>query len=195
MMNRRGMLAVPLALLATGCAQVTKVSTGAVTVRERLLVDVAEPWNQFERGLNPMAASWTNEGLFVDTLQFFVGIKDGGLIAPTPSEPKGVAPLVFKSSMKPAEVATLFQNLWARDGSTFSVDRIEPHNWLGGEGFRVEFSVVRRADEVKLLGVAWGAIRGGELFIISFTAPRLHFFDRYRPRAEAVARSARLKAA
>jgi hypothetical protein len=186
------MLALPLALLAS-CAQVSKVSSGTVTVRDKLVVDVADPWNQFESGLNPMAASWTNEGLFVDTLQFYVGIKDGGLIAPTPSEPKGVAPLVFKSAMTPAEVATLFQNLWARDGSTFSLDRIEPHGWLGGDGFRVEFSVVRMTDDVRLLGIAWGAVRNGELYIISYSAPRLNFYARYRPRAEAIARSARLK--
>jgi hypothetical protein len=192
MMKRREMLVLPLAVLA-GCAQVSKVSSGTVTVRDKLVVDVAEPWNQFESGLNPMASSWTNEGLFVDTLQFYVGIKDGGLIAPTPSEPKGLAPLAFKSAMKPAEVATLFQNLWARDGSTFSLDRIEPHTWLGGEGFRVEFSVVRRTDDVRLLGVAWGAVRNGELFVISYSAPQLTFFARYRPRAEAIAKSARLK--
>ena len=191
-MNRCRWLVLSLAVLA-GCAQVSKVNTGAVVVRDRMLVDVAEPWNQFERGLNPMAASWANEGLFVDTLQFYVGIKDGGLIAPTPSEPKGVAPLVFKSTMQPAEVATLFQNLWARDGSTFTIDRIEPNNWLGGDGFRVEFSAVRSTDDVRMLGVAWGAVRNGELFIISYSAPRLTFFARYRPRAEAIAKSARLK--
>jgi hypothetical protein len=191
-MNRRGWLGLSLALLA-GCAQVSKIDSGAVVVRERLVVDLAEPWNQFERGLNPMAASWTHEGLFVDTLQFYVGIKDGGLIAPTPSEPKGVAPLAFKASMQPAEVAALFQNLWARDGSAFAVDRIEPHGWLGGDGFRVDYSVVRRADDVRLLGVAWGAVRNGELFVISYTAPKLTFFARFRPQAEAIAKSARLK--
>jgi hypothetical protein len=95
--------------------------------------------------------------------------------------------------MQPAEVATLFQNLWARDGSTFTIDRIEPHTWLGGDGFRVEFSAVRRTDDVRMLGVAWGAVRNGELFVISYSAPRLTFFARYRPRAEAIAKSARLK--
>jgi hypothetical protein len=115
-------------------------------------------------------------------------------IAPTPSEPKGLAPLAFKSAMTPAEVATLFQNLRARDGSTFSLDRIEPHGWPGGDGFRVEYSVARRTDDLRLQGVAWGVVRNGELFISSYSAPRLTYFARYRPRAEAIAKSARLKA-
>jgi hypothetical protein len=192
-MNRRLLLGCTLALLVAGCAQVTKVSTGTVTVRERLIVDVPDTWNQFERGLNPLVSTWTNEGLFVDALQFYVGIKDGELIAPTPSEPKGTAPLIFRSSMQGREVAALVQGWWTRDGSTFTLERIEPQAFLGGPGFRFEYSVLRKIDDVRLKGVAWGAVRNGELFMLNFSAPGLSFFGRYQQRAEAIAKSARLR--
>jgi hypothetical protein len=197
-MNRRllhaALWATVVALVA-GCAQVSKVNNlnGQVVVKERLTVDVPDSWNQFERGEMANTPTWTNEGLFVDALQFYVGLKNGALIAPTPSEPKGVQALEFKSSMQAAEVVDLFQKLWSRDGSVVSLERVQPQAFLGGDGFRFEYSVVRKIDDVRLQGVAWGAVRNGELFVINYSAPRLAFFARYKPRVEAIAQSARLK--
>ena len=190
-MNRRHWLVLSLAVLA-GCAQVSKVNTGAVVVRDWMLVDVAEPWNQFERGLADDTLTWTREGVTVDALRFYVGVKDGGLIAPTPTQPKGQRALAFKSSMQPAEVVALFEGLYSRGGSSFQLDRLAPDTFAGAQGFRFEFSVMRKADDVRLRGLGWAAIRNGELFAITFTAPRLAFFDRHAPSAEALARSARV---
>ena len=45
-----------------------------------------------------------------------------------------------------------------------------------------------------LLGVlGWGAVRNGELFVITYTAPRLAFFQRHLASAEAIVKSARLR--
>ena len=181
-----------VAVALAGCAApVVKVSSGEVVVKERLAVSVADTWNQFDRGVN--VPTWTNDGIFVDALRFYVGVKDGELIAPTPSAPKGARPLVFKAAMPPAAVVDLFQTLWSRDGSTVTVDRVEPQLFLGGSGFRFEYSIIRKADEVRLRGVAWAAVKNGELFVIDYAAPRLAFFARYWPRAEAIATSARLR--
>lgn len=196
-MNRRILLAGLSAVAAAtllGCAQVTQVATGVVVVKERLVVDVPTAWNQFERGSFAQTPTWTNEGVFVDALQFYVGVKDGELLAPTPSEPKGMKALTFKAGMQPAELVDLFQTLWSRDGSTVEISRIEPQAFVGAAGFRFEYSLVRKFDEVRLQGVAWAAVRNGELFVINYSAPRLAFFARYLPRVEAIAKSARIRA-
>jgi hypothetical protein len=194
-MIRRLLLVGLLAVLA-GCAQVSKVAAvadGTVTVRDKLVVVVPDEWNQFERGPIPQATTWTHEGIFVDALQFWVGLKDGDLIAPTPNQPAGLKPLAFKAGMQTAELADLLQGLWTRDGSVFTLEGIEPHTFVGTPGFRLRYSLVRKIDEVRMRGVAWGAVRNGELFLISYTAPRLAFFPRGVADAEAVARSARVR--
>ena len=194
-MNRRLVLAAALAGLA-GCAgaPVTAINTGEVLVKQRLAVDVATPWNQFERGQFAQTPTWTNEGIIVDALQFFVGLKDGELLAPTPSEPKGQRALTFKATMQPAELVDLFQGVFTRDGSTFTLDKLEPEAFVGAPGgFRFEYTVLRKVDEVKLQGVAWAVVRNGELFVINYSAPRLAFFARYRARVEAIAKSARVR--
>jgi len=194
-MIRRLLLVGLLAFLA-GCAQVSKVAAvadGTVTVRDRLVVVVPDEWNQFERGPNPQATTWTHEGIFVDALTFWVGLKDGELIAPTPNQPSGLKPLAFKAGMQSAELADLLQGLWTRDGSVFTLESIEPHSFVGAAGFRLRYSLVRKIDEVRMRGTAWGAVRNGELFVVNFTAPHLTFYDRYLPRAEAIVQSARVK--
>ena len=60
-------------------------------------------------------------------------------------------------------------------------------------GFRCEFAVIRKIDDVRLRGMAYGAVRDGRLYLISYTAPRLGFYAKYVARAEAIARSASLK--
>lgn len=44
-----------------------------------------------------------------------------------------------------------------------------------------------------LKGVAYGRVRDGELFLVSYSAPRLVFFPRYQPRVESLIRSVSLR--
>jgi hypothetical protein len=186
-------LVAALAVLVAGCAQVTHVATGDITVRDRLLVTVDKPWNQFERGLSDNTPTWTQDGISVDALRFYVGLKDGALLAPAPNDPKAPKPPTFRQGMQAADVVSMFEGLYARDGSTFKLDKVAPHPFLGGEGFRFEFSSIRKHDEVRLSGVGWGAVRNGELYAITYTAPRLSFFSRHVASVEAIAKSARIR--
>jgi len=182
-----------LTSVLVGCAAVSKVDTGETLVKNRLAIQVATPWNKFERGQTDNTTTWTVEGITVDALQFYVGIKDGELIAPTPSDRKGIEPLAFKAAMQPADVVALFQNLLTRDGSSFTLDKLEATEFVGTRGFRFEYSLLRKVDDVRLRGVAYGAVRNGELFVINYSAPRLAFFPKHAGEVEALARSARVK--
>jgi hypothetical protein len=192
MQARLGALA--LAVLLSGCAAVSKVASGDAVVGERLVLKLDTAWNQFERGLGNNTPTWTVEGVTVDALQFYVGIKDGQPIAQTSgAAAKGQKPLNFKSGMQPAEVVLLYEALLTRDGSSFQLDKLEPADFLGGKGFRFEYSLNRKVDDVPMRGLAYGAVRNGELFVIHYSAPRLVFFPRYQVRVEGLARSAQLK--
>lgn len=181
------------ALVIAGCAAVTKVNSGETLVRNRLSVVVDTPWNQFERGMaGDNVPTWTVEGITVDALQFYVGIKDGEEIATTPSGAK-TQPLRFHSTMQPADVVALYQSLSTRDGSSFTLDKLEPADFAGSRGFRFEYTLVRKSDDVRLRGIAYGAVRNGELFLIKYSAPRLAFFPKYVGRVEALVKTAKVK--
>jgi hypothetical protein len=187
------LLALVLVFLVTGCVTVAKVDKGQQIVQGRLVVELEGHWNQFASVGQAQIPTWTIDGFSVDRLQFFVGVTDGAVLAPAQPGAKDQRPLVFRAQMQPHEIVALYETYLTRDGSAFKLDRLEPIQFLGGQGFRFAYLLTRRMDGVQLSGVGYGAVRGGELFGIVYQAPRLGFFPRYAKQIETMALSARLK--
>lgn len=190
---QRHLLALALAALLSGCAVVTKIGPGEAVIAEKVSVPVDSGWNQFAGrfGGSNAAALWTHEGLTIDQLSFYVALKDGEVIAPPVG--KDQRPLTFKGTMQPHEVVALFEAFYTRDGSSFKLDKLEPTDFLGQRGWRANYTVLRKVDEVKLAGSVWATVRAGELYAITYTAPSIGFYPRQLPRVEKVASAARFK--
>jgi hypothetical protein len=187
-------LSLLAAVLVQGCAVVSKVEPGTATVGDRLTVPSDVAWNQLGSqfsGSPASAAVWTREGLPIDQVVYFVGVKDGAEMARVVG--KEQRPITFKASMQPHEAVAMFEALYTMDGSTFKLDKLQPVDFVGQKGWRADFNIVRKGDEVKLKGSVWGAVRSGELFAIAFHAPALSYHARLAPRVEALAAGARVK--
>ena len=186
-------LTLVLAFALTGCAVVTKIGPGEAVIGDKIGVPVDTGWNQFAGrfGGSNSAALWTNEGLTIDQVNFFVGMKDGDVIAAPAG--KDQRPLAFKATMQPHEVVALFESFYTRDGSSFKLDKLEAAQFLGQRGWRANYTVVRKVDDVKLAGSAWATVRSGELFAMTFTAPSIGFYPRQLAKVEKVAAAARFK--
>lgn len=180
-------------LLVSGCATVAKVDPGDQLVGNRLALQLDGPWNRFEGMAAFPVPTWTVEGITVDRLQFFVGIKDGSPLVPQTSADKEKRPLAFRAGMQPDEIVSLFQTMLTADGSAFTLEKVDPAPFLGGPGVRFEFSLIRRVDEVRLSGFGYAVVQQGELHAILYQAPRLGFYPRYRPQVEKMARTAVLR--
>jgi hypothetical protein len=83
--------------------------------------------------------------------------------------------------------------MYAIDGSAVTLDKVEPTNFGGQPGIRVEFSIVVRGSSLQLKGAAWAAEHKGQFYATSFVAPRLGIFPRYLPYVQDVAKSAVIK--
>jgi hypothetical protein len=94
--------------------------------------------------------------------------------------------------MQPHEIVSMFEGMLTRDGSTFKLTKLEPSPFGGLKGFRFEYILIRKMDNVVLLGVGWGAVSKGELFALLYTAPRLGFYARHAPQVEKIALSAKV---
>ena len=180
-------------LMAACAAPVVKVGQGEAIVGERLSVPSDAAWNQLRGAVSGTnsAAVWTTEGLAIDQLNFYVGIKDGEALAQNPN--KEQRPLNFKSAMEGHEIASLFEALQTRDGSSYKLDKLEVVTFLGQRGWRAQYTLVRKFDDVKLTGSIWATVRDGQLFAMTFAAPALAFYPRLAPKVEQVALAARLK--
>lgn len=181
-----------LCLLLAGCApQMTKVDSGDRAVGDRLLLTIDGPWNHVNAAGSGPAQTWTMEGLPIDVLLVYSGVKDDQVIHAERSGSQKT--FKFRSKMQPDEIVAMFEGMLTRGGESFTLTKLEPMEFGGEKGFRFQYSLIRKVDNVHLSGVGYGAVSKGELFAILYMAPRLAFFPRHQARVEQIARGARLK--
>jgi len=186
-------LTLALSTLAlAGCVAMAKVDSGDRAVGDRLAVNIEGAWNHLQApGLGP-AQTWTREGLTVDQLLLYSGIKDGELVHASANSGKQ-KDFAFRAGMMPDEVVAMFEGMLTRDGSSFKLIRLEPSPFGGRKGFRFDYVLTRKVDNVVLSGMGWGVVSKGELFAIVYMAPRLVFFKRHAAQVEKIALSAKVK--
>jgi hypothetical protein len=181
-----------IAALLAGCVAVAKVEKGERAVGSRMTVSIDGAWNHINApGMGP-AETWTMEGLPVDQLLLYSGLKDGEAIHAAGQGGPNAKVFNFQAKMRPDEIVGLFEGMLTRDGSRFKLTRLEPIAFGGQKGFRFEYALTRKIDNVQLSGIGYAAVSAGELFAIVYMAPRLAFFPRHKDRVEHMARNARI---
>lgn len=187
----KNLLAVLALAALAGCATVNKMESGDQNIGERMSLHLEGAWNHVAApGMGP-AQTWTMEGLPIDQLLIYSGLKDGEALHGAMSSSQ--KSFNFRSSMQPDEIVALFEGMLSRDGSQFKLLKLEPVAFGGGKGFRFEYALTRKSDNVVLSGIGYSAVSKGELFALLYLAPRLTFFSRHKERVEQIARSARVK--
>ncbi len=189
----RSAISIALLALLSACASVAKVESGQRAIGERMVFTLEGAWNQVSAPNIGPAQTWTMECLPVDQLLIYSGLKDGELVHAKPADSAKSKSFAFRSSMQPEEIVGMFEGMLTRDGSSFTLGRLEPSNFGGAKGVRFEYSVVRKSDNVQLSGVGYAAISKGELFALLYIAPRITFFPRHREEIEHIAHSALIK--
>lgn len=194
-------LALVLGLLLTLMSCVTPVSfvgltSGEVVVGERLLVRNDGNWSRMQGGTPvPKRDLWTTDGITLDQLRFYVGLAKGESLVAIKDRPADKPIPRFRDAMEAQEVVELYEAFATSDGSVFKLEKLAPARFLEADGFRFDFSRVRKSDDVRTRGVVYGAQHGKEWFLMAYEAPRIHYFPKNLPRVEAIAQSARVKSA
>ena len=190
------LLLLAIALIIVGCANIVKVD-GEQTINSKMTVKLPQAWNKVNVAASQQPYElWTQDGVFVDQLRIWAGISNGANLVVAPQKnSQGKAPRVpvFTAGMKLDQIATLFEQMYAIDGSAVTLDKVEPATFGAKQGVRVEFSVVVQSSNLQFKGVAWAAEHKGQLYAISYVAPRLSFFPRYLPQVKDIASSAVIK--
>lgn len=176
-----------------GCGSVRKIESGAVSVGDRLSINIEGNWNHLDFPAIKPAQIWTMEGVTVDELLIYSGIRDGQAMHPENAASAKKKSVVFRDTMPLEEVVSMFEALLTRDDSTFKLTKVEPYLFAGSKGVRFEYERIRKADSVVQTGVGFSAIDKGELFALVYQAPRLTFFPRHKARVELMAKSVLVK--
>jgi hypothetical protein len=192
---KKWILLLSVAVLA-GCANIAKLDSEQ-TFNGKMSVKLAQAWNKINLpGAQQPFELMTQDGFTLDQLRIWPGIAPSvALVVEPPKNAQGKAPRVpkFAQGMKLDELASLFEQIHAIDGSAVTLDKTEPALLGGRQGVRLEFSVVRQGDGLQIKGVAWAAEHKGHFYGMSYTAPRLGFFQRYSAQVEEIAKSVAFK--
>jgi hypothetical protein len=160
-----------------------------------LTVTPSTAWNKLGARPGRNAESWTIDGLSLNDMTFYGGIANDQTLFREVDKKNKPLPR-FSSTMLLPDIASLFESSYriAAGTSLFSVDSIEPAKFSGSDGFSFSYSFTVQDEEVARKGLARGAIIGGKLYMVTYEAPKIHYFDRYDEAFTAIANSASVKA-
>jgi hypothetical protein len=160
-----------------------------------LRVTAVGEWNRLNQQDLRRNESWTQHGTGLDDLSFYAAIEKGKTLFRQRDKKKAPLPK-YDPAMLPTDIAEWFENS-ARivlGGSLFEVTAVRPARLAGYEGVEMDFSYATEGDNLERRGTARAATINGKLYIISFDAPKLHYYEAGLPTALAIMNSAQIAA-
>lgn len=156
-------------------------------------VTPARDWNRLNGKIGKRTETWTLDGEQLNDVTFFGGIEAGDPLVKERSKKRDPLPK-FTSSTLLVEVPELLEGTYRtyKDLAAFQLLNVEPGSFLGSNGvyFTYEFT---DSDQLTRKGEARAAIIDGKLYMLTFDAPRLHYFDRTLADFRALADTAKLQ--
>ncbi len=186
-------LAIALSSQAHAAGRLKSAGVPVAVARSTMTVTPDQAWN---KGARPgrLSEAWTLDGVAINELTFYGGIFDGKALFREVDKVNAPLPKFSKTMLLP-DIAALLETSYrvALGTPLMQIESIEPAPFAGSPGFKFTYSFAV-ADEVKRRGVARGAIVADKLYMITYEAPRIHYFDRDIASFEKIAASARFPA-
>lgn len=153
------------------------------------------PQIEWNRPTTTFDEIWTVDGYGLQSLRFFevpdgqaLFIKRSAFGKPLPPDEK--AP-VFRKTMLPNEIQEFLVSTLAADGwADVRPSGLAPTKFGGQPGFRFSFAM-KSAAGLQYDGMAFGAVVGDRLDLITYIGARLHYFPKYRAEVEKIFASVR----
>lgn len=198
-MNKSLTHLVAIALLAgfavpsQGLAHSLREHGEAVSVADsRMSVTPPRDWNRLSGNVGKNTESWSLDGAQLNEVTFYGGIPAGKPLVKERNRKDHPLPKVG-SNMLLIEVPELLEGTYRADREIgdFEVVSSAPGEFLGHDGIHFSYQYVDQ-DQLTRKGEARATIINGRLYMVTFDAPRLHYFDQTADDFRALADSARL---
>ena len=159
--------------------------------RSKLVVTAPEDWNRATERPTSRSEIWTTEGTQLTELMFYAKIKDGETLFKRHQRKRNPLP-EFSPDMLPTDLVEWYEDTAniVLGGSLFEIVEVQPATLGGYPGVHFQYSYTG-GDNVARLGEVRAAIIDEKLYLISFEAPKIYYFDRYITGVRAMMDSAR----
>lgn len=175
-------LAMALAAAMPGAAPANSlISPGLHSgiARSALSASPAGEWNRLSRTDGKYVEVWTIDGDALNKVSFYGGIAAGRPLLREFDRKHQPLPRV-KARMLITDIPALLESTYRSQSRVrqMSIDGLEPASLAGRKAIRFTYSFTRTDDEVQRKGEGIGALIGGKLYLVTYEAPALHFFDK-----------------
>lgn len=158
-----------------------------------LTVTPPRDWNRLKIKAGKFAETWTLDGEQLNDVTFFGGVVSGQPLVRERDKKREPLPK-FSDTMLLIEVPELVQGTYRayKQISKFEVTGTTPGQFLGKSGVHFTYAYLD-ADDLPRKGEGRAVIVNKKLYMVTFDAPRLHYFDRTVDDFRALAEAAHLR--
>jgi hypothetical protein len=178
---------------SAGMYKLVPAGAASTVGRSDMVVTPSRDWNHLGQRVGRNAESWTNDGLSLDDVTFYGGIANDQTLFKEVNQKDKPLPR-FSATMLPPDIVQMFEASYriANDTSLFTVNDVEPVTFMGAAGVQFSYRLTS-TDEVERNGMATAAVINGKLYMITFEAPVIYYYDRYLSAYQDIVKSAALK--
>lgn len=142
----------------------------------------AGEWNRLGRRDGKFVELWTKDGDSLNKVSFFGGVPVGDPLFKEADKKNRPLPKV-SDGMLITDIPTILESSYRIqfDVRTMTIESQEPTTFGGHPGVKFTYTFVSGNDEVERKGEAFGAVVKGKLYLVSYEAPSIYFFDKDLP--------------
>ena len=179
---RQRLVAVVLLTFLAGCTGgYALVGPGRTQIGDEFSVGPNMAWSHARDGERHL---WTINGLELDAIWFYAGIKDGEALIVDVGADEDVPR--FDAGMRPNEVMELILDSLGRTGAIHVEGTgLRPAKFGTMKGYRFELTLQTHEGLIKR-GMAIGTIREQKLQLIVYLAADMYYYDKYLDEAERI---------
>ena len=136
-------------------------------------------WNRLSAREGRNVETWTIDGPQLNKVNFFGGIEVGRPLFREANRRNQPLPRVTANMLItdiPALLESSYRSQFAV--SRMSIDSQIPETIGGHQGIRFTYCFVRTDDQVERRGEAVGAVVGNRLYMVTYEAPAIYFFEK-----------------
>lgn len=136
-------------------------------------------WNKLGGPRGKNVEIWTLDGDALNKVTFFGGIPVGNPLLRETDAKRHPLPRVA-DNMLITDIPVLLETTYRSQNAVnqMKIDLQEPASLDGHKGIHFTYAFTRSDDEVQRQGEAVGAMVNGQLYLVTYEAPTLYFFDK-----------------
>ena len=167
--------------------------TPIAVAKSTLTVTPDREWTRLSARPGRNSETWTLDGDDLNGVNFY-SIETGRTLFREVSKKTKPLPR-FSSTMLLTDIPALLENSYriALGTTLFSMTNVEPVPFLGAKGVKFSYSFRKQMEDVSRNGEAVAAIVNGRLYMMTFDAPAILYFDRDIATFRQIVSSARLE--